>query len=49
MHGDASRQSQKIRCGSLWSKWPSLLGKFPITERDKDKEQNGKMGRLGGT
>jgi hypothetical protein len=33
--------SQKVRRVSLSSKHPSLLGKFPNAERDKNTEQNG--------
>jgi PQQ-dependent dehydrogenase (methanol/ethanol family) len=47
--GAICRRKQKIRRGSLWSKCPSLLGKFPIAERDMVYGTKWKVGRLDGT
>jgi hypothetical protein len=46
---DLPPEARKFVKVSLWSKCPSLLGKFPVFERDKDTAQNGKVGRFGGT
>jgi hypothetical protein len=43
--GDPKLKSSVV---SLLSKRGSLLGKFPVAERDKNRDQKWKMGRLGG-